>query len=382
MRILALEPYYGGSHKTFLDGWGAHSRHEWTVLGLPPFKWKWRMRHSAYTLAEQVRERTSAGEQWDVLLCSEMLDLAAFYGLAPGELRALPSVAYFHENQLTYPVRNESERDYHFGYANMTTALAAARVWFNSAFNRDSFLEALPAFLKRMPDYQPLEAAERIRAKSEIQPQGVREMLQRGVREPGPLRILWAARWEHDKNPRLFFDALKELKAGRVDFRVSVVGQQFRDVPTVFAWAADYFRDHIDRWGYQETRTEYEAALLEADVVVSTADHEFFGVSVVEAIAAGALPVLPQRLAYPEILRNIDPANARLFFYEGGASELCGRLELLAERLEAGDLWQGDPQRGRRAVQHYTWPKLAPALDYALDAMYSGARHRQAGTRL
>ena len=35
MRILALEPYYGGSHQAFLDGWTAHSRHAFTVLGLP-----------------------------------------------------------------------------------------------------------------------------------------------------------------------------------------------------------------------------------------------------------------------------------------------------------------------------------------------------------
>jgi len=371
MKVLALEPYYGGSHKAFLDGWSAHSRHTWTVLGLPAFKWKWRMRHSAYALAEQVGERLVAGERWDALFCSDMLDLAAFYGLAPAEPRALPSVAYFHENQLTYPMQHETERDYHFGYTNMTTALAATQVWFNSAFNRDSFLEALPAFLKRMPDYQPLEAVESIRAKSEIQPQGIREMPPRGERTPGPLRILWAARWEHDKNPQRFFDALKQLKSRGVDFRISVVGEQFRDVPEIFAWAKDYLRDHIDGWGYQETRAEYEATLLEADVVVSTADHEFFGVSVVEAIGAGAFPVLPRRLVYPEILKDIDAADTKLFFYEGGARELCDRLETLAERLEAGDLWRGNPQRGRRAVRRFTWPILAPRLDDALEALGS-----------
>ncbi|MCK4372451.1 MAG: DUF3524 domain-containing protein, partial [candidate division Zixibacteria bacterium] len=35
MKILALEPYYGGSHKAFLDGWSSRSRHEWTILKLP-----------------------------------------------------------------------------------------------------------------------------------------------------------------------------------------------------------------------------------------------------------------------------------------------------------------------------------------------------------
>jgi glycosyltransferase involved in cell wall biosynthesis len=369
MKVLALEPYYGGSHRAFLDDWSAHSRHAWTILGLPPFKWKWRMRHSAYTLAEQVRERIEAGEHWDLLFCSDMLDLAAFRGLAPAGLRQIPSIAYFHENQLTYPVRHESERDYHFGYTNMTTALAATRVWFNSAFNRDSFLDALPAFLKRMPDYQPLDAVERIRGKSSIQPQGVRALPSRGERQPGPLRILWAARWEHDKNPRLFFEALGQLRSRGVDFRLSVIGENFRDVPDVFALAKKRFGDRIDRWGYQPTRADYEAALQAADVIVSTADHEFFGVSVVEALVAGAWPVLPRRLAYPELLSAVDPGEAESFFYDGTAGGLADRLRRLACRLEAGDLWQGDPRRAARAVARFTWPHLAPRLDDAVESL-------------
>ena len=83
MKVLALEPYYGGSHKAFLDGWIQHSRHEWTVLTLPAYKWKWRMRHSAITFAGQVGERVASGQQWNVVFCSSMLGLAEFLGLAP-----------------------------------------------------------------------------------------------------------------------------------------------------------------------------------------------------------------------------------------------------------------------------------------------------------
>ena len=34
------------------------------------------------------------------------------------------------------------------------------------------------------------------------------------------------------------------------------------------------------------------------DVVVSTANHEFFGIAICEAIWAGAVPVVPDRLSY------------------------------------------------------------------------------------
>ncbi len=159
-RILAMEPFYGGSHRAFLDGWIAHSRHEWTVMGLPARKWKWRMRHAPITFARQCLDRAEAGQSWDVLFCSDMLNLAEFLGLAAAHVRELPVVAYFHENQLTYPVRDEHQRDLHFAFTNITTAEAATQVWFNSAFHRDEFLGAIPGLLKRMPDYAPLDLGE------------------------------------------------------------------------------------------------------------------------------------------------------------------------------------------------------------------------------
>ena len=371
MEVLALEPYYGGSHRAFLDGWRAGSRHAWTVLGLPPFKWKWRMRHAPVTFADDVAARTTAGQAWDILLCSDMLNLAEFLGLAPERVRRLPSVAYFHENQLTYPYRHEDERDYQYCFSNIATALAATAVWFNSAFHRDEFLEAIPVFFRRMPDHQPWDVVDRIRAKSAVRPPGIDPPPARPPRAPGPLRILWAARWEFDKDPDTFFGALKLLKERGVDFRVSVLGEQFRDAPPVFERARGDFGGHIDRWGYQESRADYEAALAEADVVVSTARHEFFGIGVVEAVAAGAWPLVPDRLAYPEVLAELRDAPGPVF-YKGGSEELARALEELAARVAGHALWQGDPGRGVRAVRRFLWDALAPELDDALQAAAEG----------
>ena len=249
MKILALESYYGGSHKAFLDGWTGCSENDFTLLTLPPNKWKWRMRHAAITFAQQVKELIRGGEQWDVLFCSDMLNLAEFLGLVDESIRQLPKVVYFHENQLTYPVQVESERDYQYCMTNITTAAAADAVWFNSAFHRDEFTEAIGKFLKRMPDYQPVEVIEQIRAKSSIHPPGIEPIESVDERADGPVRILWAARWEHDKNPDDFFGAIKILKEHRVDFRLNVIGEQFRDQPKIFDWAREYFAEYIDRWG-------------------------------------------------------------------------------------------------------------------------------------
>ena len=366
MNILALEPYYGGSHRAFIDGLSKASRHTWTLLTLPAHKWKWRMRHSAITFASQAAELTEKRQNFDVLFCSDMLNLAEFIALAPAGIAGLPKVIYFHENQLTYPVRVEDERDCHFAMTNLTSALAADAVWFNSQFHLDSFLDALAKFLKSMPDHQPLEAIEKIRAKSSVHPPGITDFPTRRVREPGPLRILWAARWEHDKNPEDFFEALGILKGKNVPFRLSVIGQSFQDRPEIFEQAHNDFHDHIDFWGYQQSREDYERALCQADVVVSTANHEFFGISIVEAIAAGAYPLVPNRLSYPEILGLGRIEGAKQSFYDGTVQNLAEKLSEFADRIKKEALW---PVAITPAIltDHLKWHNLAHRYDEALE---------------
>jgi len=363
MNILALEPYYGGSHRALVDGWIARSRHEWTLLTLPAHKWKWRMRHAAVTLAELADREQAAGRRWDVLFASDMLNLAEFLGLAGDGVRQLPAVVYFHENQLTYPVRHDDRRDLHFALTNMTTALAAEQVWFNSTYHRDTFLDALAALLRGMPDHRMPHVPLSIRRKSSVQPPGIEVVSHRKPRPPGPTRILWAARWEHDKDPETFFGAMEILQSRGVEFRISVIGQQFRDVPEVFAAFRETFADRIDRWGYQESRSEYEAALVEADVVVSTAVHEFFGISMVEAMSAGARPLLPERLAYPEILAPLGPAAAE-FLYDGSAEQLAARLQTIAAGAAPGR-WTAECVG--RVCEPFDWKRRVEEMDCRLE---------------
>ncbi|MGD9109470.1 MAG: DUF3524 domain-containing protein [Phycisphaerales bacterium] len=367
MRILALEPYYGGSHQAFLDGWSKLSRHDWTILTLPAYKWKWRMRHAAITFAHDVNERIQSGQSWDVIFCSDMLNLAEFLGLVSDPVKNLNAVAYFHENQLTYPVRFEDERDYQFAMTNLTTALAAKSVWFNSVYHRDSFLEALAAFLNKMPDYQPTDTVRQIKLKSLIHPPGIEPFPARTETKPGPVRILWSARWEHDKNPEDFFEAVKIIKDRGIVFRLGVIGQQFRDTPQVFDRAKNYFADHIDHWGYQQ-KTDYKTALQQADIIVSTANHEFFGLSVAESVSAGAYPLLPKRLSYPEILQLDKNPEYEEFFYDGTIDDLAAKLEMLINRIEKADLWQNGPNKAKKITQRFEWSNLTPLLDDAIQA--------------
>jgi glycosyltransferase involved in cell wall biosynthesis len=184
------------------------------------------------------------------------------------------------------------------------------------------------------------------------------------------MRILWAARWEHDKNPEDFFEALEILKTKKVPFRLSVIGQSFKDRPVVFDQAHNDFHDHIDFWGYQQSRDDYECALCQADVIVSTANHEFFGIGILEAVAAGAYPLVPNRLSYPEILGLGRIEGAGQFFYDGTIRDLADKLSSLAARIEKDALRPAAISLAA-LTDHLKWQNLARRYDKALEQIRS-----------
>ncbi|MFW6146406.1 MAG: tRNA-queuosine alpha-mannosyltransferase domain-containing protein [Planctomycetota bacterium] len=371
MRILALEPYDRGSHRAFLHGWASASRHRFTLVTLPGRHWKWRMRHASWTLADETTRRVEAGERWDAVVCSDMLNLPEWRGLAPAAVRTLPAVAYFHENQPAYPDPRWDKRDLHFAFTNFATALAG-EPWFNSAWHRDVFRDRLADLLKAMPDHRDAAAVEAIRSRARVLPPGIDPPEARPPRRAGPLRIGWAARWEHDKDPATFFAALDDLDATGVDFRLSVMGESFGAGSRPFREARCRWADRIDHWGFLP-RDDYRRALAEIDVIVSTALHEFWGLSVVEAAAAGVMPVVPRRLAYPEVFGLGEEAGADDLFYNGDRASLAAKLAALAARLNAtGTVWTGDPDRVRRRVERWQWPRHAPVLDDAVEALVRG----------
>jgi len=360
LRIVALEPYYGGSHRAFLDGYRAHSRHRIEQLTMPARKWKWRMRGAALTMSRLLARR---GEWPDALLATDYLDLAALCGLRPSPPPEVRRVAYFHENQLTYPLPSEEERDYQFGFTNITSCLAADRVVFNSRYHRDSFIAAARSLLDRMPDQVPDWAADELERRSDVVPVGVDLAAidaERGRAAPrsGPLTVLWNHRWEYDKGPDAFFRVMRRLHEEGLPFRLAVVGPRFRSVPEQFEAARRALADHLVWFGYVESRRDYCRILLESDVVVSTAAQEFFGISVVEAVYAGCLPLLPDRLSYPELL---PPEAHRMCLYRDERE--------LAERLAR---WLSRPEEARAqdlsaAMRRFGWDRVAPQLDAVME---------------
>ncbi|XP_078491671.1 zinc finger protein Ci-ZF(C3H/U1like)-1 isoform X1 [Ciona intestinalis] len=302
--ILIVESFYGGSHKQLIDVIveaikEKHGNLNLKLLTLPAKKWPWKARTSALYFSTLIDSAFTC----KTIFCSSVLNLCELVGLNP-QLGEAKKVLYFHENQLVYPVRNRHDGDFQFGYNQIMSALAADFVLFNSSFNMESFLTNIQSFLKLIPDHKPKNIEVKLRPKCKVLyfpiPNIPRVILESD--ELNELHIVWPHRWEHDKDPDSFFQVLFLLKENDFKFKVSVLGEHFAEVPPIFLTAKEKLGDKfINHWGYLEAKSSYLNLLERCDVVISTAVHEFFGVSMLEAVTAGCYPLCPNRLSYPEI---------------------------------------------------------------------------------
>ena len=378
LRIAAVEPYLGGSHRHFLEGLQRHSRHRIELFTLPPRMWKWRVRGGALALAPQINAAAVAGGGFDLLFCSDYVNVPDLRALLRPELRRVPVVYYLHENQLSYPLSPAEEFDPYFGFTNVLSCLSAEAVVFNSDFHRREFLGRLGGFLPRLPDYDREGVVEAIQARAEVLPVGLDlaeldrsnpDGQQAGPRSgprygprSGPRRVLWNHRWEFDKRPERFFAALEALAAADVPFGVDVVGESFARRPEVFDAVPRLLGARLGRFGFVESRSEYVELLWQSDVVVSTAEQEFFGISMAEAVWCGAWPIAPRALAYEDLYGG-EYADLHLYRDE---SEL---RRLLRHALTASDLTPAPGLRERLAT--FDWRRVAPQFDARFDALCS-----------
>jgi glycosyltransferase involved in cell wall biosynthesis len=372
LTIWLLTPYHTGSHRAWAEEYAAHSRHRVRILGMTGAFWKWRMHGGALELAEQARSLLAAGEHPDLLLATSMVNLPAFLALMRRELASVPTVLYMHENQLTYPPPPGIKRDLTFGMIQHLSMLAADRICFNSAYHLRSWFDEAPRLLKHFPDYTHLETVEAARAKSSVLPVGCdlrrldwyqghgTRFLVPSRSIPSPL-ILWNQRWEYDKDPETMLRALYTLADEGLAFRVALAGENLRILPAEFEEARARLGDRLVHFGFAESDADYARLLWDADIVLSTAIHEFFGVSIVEAITCGCLPILPRRLSYPELI----PA-------EWHDRCLYDDFDGLLARLRAAIADPSAPPALRASMARFDWRALAAVYDALLAEVGSG----------
>lgn len=363
MKILLLSAYDAASHAYWHQGLVESLHyHQWTVLTLPPRYFSWRIRGNSLSWA--FSERDILEQKFDLVVATSMTDLSALRGFVP-HLASIPTLVYFHENQFAYP---ESGREYgnvEPKILNLYTALAADHICFNTAYNRTTFFTGCRELLKKLPDQVPEGVADQLEQCSSVLnvPLPQSSYL---PHEPqfGAIRIIWNHRWEFDKGPELLLSAVQGLCDAGVDFRLDIVGQQFRNVPEAFQKIKQLLGARVGHWGFVESVTEYRTLLQQADIVLSTALHDFQGIAVLEGVAAGAVPVVPNRLAYPELF----PSGC---CYNSGEGETASLVEAVSRYADARRVGQSISAPDITAL---SWTAMADQYDTLFNSVAN--RHK------
>ena len=359
MRVVLVEPYYGGSHRAWADGLVRHSRHDVALVTHGDEFWRWRMRGAALTLAELIDAEVAARGPIDVLVVSDMVDVAGLLGHARSAVGDAPVALYMHENQLLYPDSPQLRPDEAFAWTNWTSMAVADLVVCNSEHHRTALLDALGRLVRRAPDHGHAHRLADVEKATCVLPVGVESArLVRAERNrgDGPPLVVWNQRWDHDKDPRSVLRALHRLADDGRAFRLALAGENRRVDPREFTDAVDALGERVVHVG-ELPRDEYLDLLLRSDVVASAARHEFFGIAIVEAVAAGCRPVLPDRLSYPEL---IPPEHhAACLYPEGDLRVALGRARADPE----------PPAGLRESTVRFDWSSVAPRYDDLLESL-------------
>jgi len=300
--FIIVDGYYVDSHRYWAEQLVDHHSFEVQIFSLPPRHWKWQMESGAISLARQINNREM---NIDTVLCTDMLNLPLLKSLVIQDAKYL---LYMHENQLTYPRSpfdpdTKSKRDLRYAFINFTSCLVADRIVFNSHFHRQDFLSALPKFLKKFPKNKLALHIDDIEAKSEVIPIGFDhkkyQVLDHQNNESELPFILWNHRWEYDKNPQEFLQVMNVLTQEDFEFRLILLG---KGADTLDLSPFPLLSEKVFHQGFADSFDRYKALLYKSHIIVSTSIHEFFGISVMEALACDCYPVLPNRLSYPELI--------------------------------------------------------------------------------
>ncbi len=301
MNVVFLEAYDGGSHRQFAKELLEKIPFSSTYYGLPPRHWRWRLQGSHFSLSQWANENLN--NQDVVFILSSLTDSAAFRGLLKKKLRNCPIITYMHEYQGAYPIKkNIGEKNAKIISREIAPAhhlnqvLSSDLTVFNSTFHRDHAIKEMNQFLKRRGEGSfQLEPED-----YPILPIGISPhpcLSQMSTRD---IDILWNHRIEYDKNPEAFLDLALQLVERKPETTFAILGD---DNLKVFQPLLRKYPDNILAQGFI-SKEQYWQVLHRCKLAPITSFHDFQGLSLLEAMSVGVIPIAPRRMVYPEHLMN------------------------------------------------------------------------------
>lgn len=317
--ILALEPFYDGTRRQFLQTLIHCSRHRWTLLKLPPRRIEHRLSAASAWFAEQLIQRPPGPV--DIVFAGEAMNLADFFRLVPA-LAKRPSVVYFHSNQLPEPTRRSDSR---VDLANLDSAMVASELWFNSMFHLRTFFAKASALVMRRADLMMHNPMQGLMRKAQL------------FHPP----VDWAGTDSHKvdgESVRRRRSVLVDTRGGDVqllNIALGALGQHKRRIELFVIGPTKELDSSVTCRAVSQADDEAIGdAIQAAGLYLSIKPHATFDRCAIEMLTTGGLVIVPDTGIYPEL---IPESLRRQFFYDGTHDQLASRLgEYLAGGVPLG----------------------------------------------
>jgi len=326
-KILLLSAYNAASHaywhKQVIAGL---KEYHWQLLSLPPRYFAWRMGANALNFKSAYDRKLK--QEYDLIIATSMTDISTLKAFYPN-LAHTPCLLYFHENQFDYPASEKQQNLLHIQLTSINSALVADKILFNSQYNLDGFLFGMKEFMGKMPDFVPNGLIESISKKVSVLAVPIAADCRKDnvTSANKSLQIVWSHRWEYDKGPDRLLNFMRLMKKREKKFQIHILGESFKNKPMEFAQIQQEFKQQCLSFGYVKSREHYIKVLQTADMVISTALHEFQGIAVMEAVKCGCVPLVPDRLAYREYYPAAYRYCSDLWNLEKEAANMLEQLE-------------------------------------------------------
>ena len=360
LRIGLLEPYDTGSHHAWLRVMPAtrphhHAAHpQRRVLEVAHAR---RRRDAGAPLSRAGRARR-------LLLATDMLDLTTFLALTRELTHAHPR-ARSTCTRTSSPTRRGPAKSATctMALSTMPRMLCAERVLFNSPYHLESWFDELPRLLKHFPDYNELPTVAALRARSEVLPLGLDLAAlrrpppdaPRGGPAADPVEPPLGVRQE----PGEFLRALYALAERGLEFQRGAPGRGFVRVPPEFEEARARLGDAHRAVRLCRAAMPTMPAGCGRPISSSAPPCTTFSAPRwSRRMYCGCLPILPDRLAYPQFI-PARAARAVPLSHPRGVGGAAGRAP-------SSDIDATPRHVPARAVAGYDWATWHPCYDARL----------------
>jgi len=125
------------------------------------------------------------------------------------------------------------------------------------------------------------------------------------IKKPGPIHLIFFSNLNVSKGIFVFLETLNELNKKNIDFRTSIVGEEF-DV--TYNQVLEYLDEHNIRNKVEQLGPLYESekwsCLQESDIMILPTENDSFPLTILEALQAGLVVISTSVGGIPDIIQN------------------------------------------------------------------------------